>query len=70
MTRLIQILQVAVRVRCLNQREKDAETGTFWKTDGPDTIVTREDKPSDKRYVYDRVFSPDEDNMAVYEGKH
>ena len=63
------MLQVAVRVRCINEREKHDGAETFWKTKGPDTIVTKDDKPTDKRYVYDRVFETGEDNMVVYDGK-
>ena len=61
------MVQVAVRVRCPIEREKGLLE--YWKTKGPNTIVTKDDKPTDKRYVYDRVFAKDDDNMVVYTGK-
>ena len=31
--------------------------------------MTKDEKSTDKKYVYDRVFNPDENNTIVYKGK-
>ena len=41
----------------------------YWKAKGEASVVTKDEKSTDKKYVYDRVFNPDENNTIVYRGE-
>ena len=49
-------------MRCPIKREERATV--YWQAKGNTEVVST--KNSDKKYVYDRVFNPDEDNQVVF----
>ena len=49
-------------MRCPLKREERAEV--YWQAKSNTQIVN--DKSIDKKYVYDRVFNPDENNAVVF----
>ena len=50
-------------------RSRKEGSALHWKPKNGQCVVTKEAKPTDKQYVFDRVFNEKENNKIVYQGK-
>ena len=50
-------------------RSRKEGSALHWKPKNDKCVVTKEAKPNDKQYAFDRVFNEQENNQIVYQGK-
>ena len=50
-------------------RSRKEGSALHWKPKNDKCVVTKDAKPNDKQYVFDRVFNEQENNQIVYQGK-
>ncbi|CAE1307878.1 CENPE [Acanthosepion pharaonis] len=60
-------IQVAIRLRPLNEREIKSGKSLAWKTPDQKTIFYIDNKATDQKYVFDRVYDCEESTYDIYE---
>ena len=50
-------------------RSRKEGSAYYWKPKNDQCVVSKDSKPNDKQYLFDRVFNETENNNIVYHGK-